>query len=450
MYKYRMSNASLFGDTSLPPSESEPGKEPARALGRPRLRTANRSQVEWAARDLESCLPEDDRARLLWALVERLDLTIFYDRIEARGAVAGAPAADPKILLTLWLLATSEGISSGKWIAKLCDLHDSYRWICGGVRVDPHTLTDFRSEGGEGFDSLLTEVLALLLKQGVLTLDRVAQDGMRVRASAGAASFRRGPTLEECLKTAREHVAAVALEASRPESQWSQQQRAARERGARERLERVESALRELPAVREAKRGREEKSPPRVSTTDPQARVMKHADGGFRPSYNVNFATDTKSRVVVGVLTNNLGSDRGLILPMLDAIEARTGKTPPEYLLDGGYVKNEDFEKLARMGVTAYAPVPKPRKPNVDPHAPKQGDGPATIAWRARMTTDPAKQIYKERAATAETLNAEARVKLGLSRLTVRGVAKVTSVALLVALTHNLLLEVTAKAFGLV
>lgn len=235
-------------------------------------------------------------------------------------------------------------------------------------------------------------------------------------------------------------------EAASQANRVSRKQQAARERGARERLERVERALEELPAVRAVKRNKEDKAEARVSTTDPEARVMKMGDGGFRPAYNLQFATDTESRVIVGVGATNVGADGGQMTPMLDQIEERTGKRPGEYLVDGGFVNREAIDAAAEKGTNVFAPVPEPKDPNVDRYAPKPDDGPGTSAWRERMATDEAKEIYKERAATAETTNADLRVKRGLDHLPVRGLKKVLGVALLAALTSNLLLAVTIHA----
>lgn len=437
-----MSNGDLFGGEISAPSTSLS----ARPIGVPRLRTAERNQIQWVARDLDGSLPEDHRARLLWGLTGNLDLGKFYEPILARGRGPGAPATDPRILLALWLLATSEGVGDASEVARLCKLHDAYRWVCGGVNVDPHTLSDFRVDHGDALDDLLTQVLGVLVKQGVLTLDRVAQDGMRTRASAGADSFRREKSLKECVDEARIHLEAVRREAATQGNRLSRQQQTARERGARERLERIERALEELPAVRAVKRSKEDKAEARVSTTDPEARVMKMGDGGFRPAYNLQFATDTKSRVIVGVGATNVGADGGQMTPMLEQVEERTGKRPAEYLVDGGYVNREAIDSAAEQGTTVFAPVPEPKDATVDRYAPKPDDGPGASAWRERMGTDAAKGIYKERASTAETTNADLRVKRGLGQLPVRGLKKVLGVALLAALTSNLLLDVTIHA----
>ena len=339
----------------------------------------------------------------------------------------------------LGLYGTSEGVGSARELARLCEQHDAYRWLCGGVRVNHHTLSDFRVEHGAALDELLTQVLGVLLHQRLVKLERVTQDGMRVRASAGAASFRREASLRRCLEEARTHVAAVKDAGERPADPRATRREAAAARAAREREKRVARALAELPAARAAKRDEAAKAEARVSTTDPEARVMKMADGGYRPAYNVQLATAVDGRVIVGVQVTNAGTDMAQLTPMRAAVAERTGQQPTEYLVDGGFAKLESIAKADADGVTVYAPVPTPRRADIDPHAPKSTDEPAVAAWRARMGTDEAKAIYKDRAAVAETVNADLRAHRGLDRFPVRGLAKVQCVALWMALTYNVL-----------
>ena len=405
----------------------------------PRLVKADRRQLFWQPRDIEGLLPAEHRARAIWNFVDKLELRQFYDQIKARGSEPGQPATDPKILLVLWLYATSEGIGSAREVARLCQAHDAYRWICGGVSTNHHTLSDFRVDHAAALDELMTQILGVLLHQGLVQLKRVAQDGMRVRASAGASSFRREPSLKKCLDHAAQQVKETKQAAEQPDSQQSARERAAAERAAREREERVGRALEELQKVRAAKYSKKDAAEARASTTDPEARVMKMADGGFRPAYNVQLATDVESRVIVGVDVSNVGSDQGQMTPMLEEIERRTGGRPDEYLVDGGFVKKESIETASAQGVTVYAPVPASRVTSIDPHQPKEGDSAAISAWRQRMATDEAKTIYKDRAATAETVNADLRQWRGLDEITVRGKGKVLCIALWAAITYNVL-----------
>ena len=409
-----------------------------------RLRQANRSQLAWGPIDLDAQLPADHPARAIWAVVERLDLSALYAQIEALEGAAGAPAIDPQILLALWVYATSEGEGSAREIWRLTELHAAYRWLCGGVDVGYHTLSDFRSQQTAILDALITQVLAVLMQQNLVDLGRIAQDGTRVRASAGAASFRREQTLEALMQQAREHLETVTQEAADPSI--SARRAAALKRGAHERLERLEAALKQIPEVTATKkRSGAKDATARVSTTDPQARVMKMGDGGFRPAFNLQFATTTdKARVIVGVEVTNRGSDAGQSTPMLEQVEKRTGVRPAEMLVDGGYAQHQSIDQAAEQQVTLFAPVPKPRKGDRrDPHAPLEGDSEAVAAWRQRMGTDEAKKTYKQRAATAETVNADAKTHRGLDSLAVRGLDKVVGSASLFALTYNILRLIT-------
>lgn len=426
----------------------EVGAERNRPSERPRIVTANRAQLQLRPLDLESLLPAAHRARAVWAVVEQLDLRAFYDAIVARGSEPGRPAIDPQILVALWLYATSEGVGSARELARLCEAHDAYRWLCGGVRVNHHTLSDFRVGHEQALDALMTHVLAVLLRQGLVQLSRVAQDGTRVRASAGASSFRREKSLRACLAAAQAQVARAKQEAEQPAGAGQARAQAAAARAARERMKRVARAVAELPKVQAAKPDAAAKAQARVSTTDPDARVMKMGDGGYRPAYNVQFATATAGRVIVGVQVTNAGTDMGQMRPMHAEIVRRTGERPAEYLVDGGFTKLAAIEEASAEGTTVYAPVPTPRRDGIDPYQPKRGDSPAIAAWRTRMGTDAAKGIYKERAATAETVNGDLRTWRGLDRLPVRGGAKVLSIALWAAVTYNVLRWIAAGASG--
>jgi hypothetical protein len=297
---------------------------------------------------------------------------------------------------------------------------------------------------------VLTQSVAALLEQELVEMDRVAQDGMRVRASAGAASFRRKPTLEECLATAQAQVDALKNELETDPAAASRREQAARRRAAEERRDRVQAALERMPDA-ESKKKKDEKEKARVSTTDPEATVMKMPDGGFRPAFNVQFATDTKTQVITGVEVTNSGSDQGEMLPMVEQLRERYDTVPDEYLTDGGFAKKEDIEQLApdpdddtSSGTLVYTPVQKPKKSNRDPHQSCAGDSPKIAAWRRRMGTDEAKEIYKERAATAECVNAIARNR-GLRQFNVRGLTKAKAVILWYVIAHNLMREVALR-----
>jgi transposase len=411
----------------------------------PRLRQADRQQMIPTIA-LDGLIGPDHQARVVWDFCLGLDLSALYDAVRSRKGGPGHPAIDPRLQVALWLYATLEGVGSARALARLCSEHAAFRWIAGGVSVNPHTLADFRVGHLETLDALLTHSVAVLREQDLVDLNRVAQDGMRVRASAGAASFHRKATLEEHLQEAKEQVARLKEEMDDDPAAPSRRHAAARERAARERQERLERALARLPEM-EAKKKPDEKDKARVSSTDPDASVMKMADGGYRPAYNVHYAADCGSLVIVGVEVITTGSDMGQMAPMLDQIHRRFEARPGEVLADGGFASLLDIEaaQASPRGATVYAPVPRPKDPARDRHEPLPGDSPSVGAWRQRMKTEGAKEIYKERASTAECVNAHARNR-GFYRLLVRGLAKVKAVATWFAVAHNLACGIRLRA----
>lgn len=439
-----MSQSPLF---PLPEPHS-PLPSPLTRPEQARVLRPKREQLQWAPRDLEAELPEEHPARAVWGLLEDLNLEGFYSRIKAVMDGPGRPTTDPQVLLALWVLAAVEGVGSARHLARLCQEHIAYRWLCAGVPINYHMLSDFRIAHEAALDDLLTQIVASLMAAEAVTLEKVAQDGMRVRASAGASSFRREDRLEACLKAAREQVERLDQQREHPDPGVTKRQQAARERAARERVVRVETALAYLPELqatkslqrkRSAKAERDKVTEPRASTTDPGARVMKMPDGGYRPAYNVQIATDRAFGIIVGVAVTAAGSDAHQAPPMVDQIKRRTGRQPQTYLMDGGFATREDITALGERGIDAYAPIRLQKgKPEEERYRTRYGDSPEVVAWRARMATEEGKALYRQRGATAEWANAQVR-QHGLSDFVVRGVPKASVVVLLIVVAHNLL-----------
>ncbi len=411
------------------------------ASARPRFQRAERRQIEWRPLSLDQMLPAEHTARQVWAYVESLDLSELYRQIQAVEGHVGRDPIDPKILVALWLYATIDGVGTARRLDRLCTEHFAYLWLCGGVSVNYHTLSNFRVQHVEFLDRLLTQSVAALLHQGLIELNRLAQDGMRVRASAGSSSFRRRPSLEDCLKEAEAQRDALQRESQEDGGAEDRRVQAAQDRAVRERVERVQAALDELPEVEQKmeyrKKGSSEKA--RASTTDAEARRMKMPDGGVRPAYNVQFATTTETLVIVGADVLNSGSDGGQMSPMVEQIEERYGTQPEEYLADGGFSTLEDIETLESSQTKVYTPVKneeKKREKGNDPFARRKRDSDEVAAWRERMGTQSAKEIYKQRSATAEFPNAGCRNR-GLMQFVVRGLTKTKAVSLWHALAHN-------------
>jgi transposase len=430
----------------LPAPEPVPSATPG--SGKPRLARAQRTQVEMRLAALDDLLPPDHLARVIWGLIEQIDLSAFYAPIRAVEGQAGHPAIDPAILIALWLYATAEGVGSARALDRLCTEHIAYQWLCGGVSVNYHTLADFRVAHERALDECLTQHVAALMAEGLVSLERTAQDGVRIRASAGSGSFRRRERLEQFQTEAQARVEQLKAQAQADGDPRSPRQQAAQERAGRERLKRVQQAVREMGELeqRRAKdhQKKSERKPPRVSTTDPEARVMKMPNGGYQPAYNGQLAVETGSGVIVGVdVTAQV--DQGQIGPMLDQLAERYAEQPNEHLVDGGFVAHSDIETAADQGVAVYAPLPAPRAQDQDPTQLRATDGPGVRAWRERMQTEAAKTIYKLRAQTVEWANAGLRQR-GLYQFEVRGRQKVRAVLLWFALLHNLLRSVGLRA----
>lgn len=434
-----MSSDKLFGEL---PEQSKPQAD-APVAGAPRLREPRRDQIELRAVDIESLIGEDHAARLLWSYVEGLDVSELENRVKARCDRPGHPATSPRLLLGLWLYATSEGVGSARALERLCESHDGYRWLCGGVSVNHHMLADFRVGCADLLDRLLKEHLAALANAGLVDLEALAQDGVRVRASAGAASFRRGATLDGHLAQAEAVVEELKREVDGRSDASNRRIEAAKERAARERLSRVKAAQAALDEIKQQRKEREEKrsngkkpKEPRASTTDPDARVMKMADGGFRPGYNVQVTSVSGEQIIVDVAVSNSGSDRGLMRPMLERQGVRLGRLPRRYLADGGFNSAEDIEWANAAGIEIFCP-PTQSKHGTDPYLPRRGDGPGVLAWRARMASEAGKAQYKPRS-ICECIHARWR-NWGLRQLAVRGLEKVRAAVLWHALANNLL-----------
>jgi transposase len=439
------SQALLFAksefDTPATPTASAPPRQgPAAA---PRVNKPERSQAEMRCESLDQRLEADHTARLVWQLVQGLDLSCLYQKIDAVEGVAGRNASDPRVLFALWLYAATASVGSARELERLCFEHRAYEWLRGNVPVNYHMLADFRVRHGDLLKELQVDSLAGLIAEGLVALETAAQDGMRVRASAGGSSFRRQPSLAEAQREARAHLDKLERENATDGAGQTLRQQQARERAARERLERVGKALeaaRHIAAQRE-KRKKGDGDKARASTTDPDARNMKMGDGGFRPAYNVQLATDADSGIILNMDVINEGSDAGRMKPMMDEIKENVGQAPKVLLTDGGFSTIADIEETTQGGTSVYTPVKeeaKQQEAGKDPFTPKPKDSPTIAEWRQRMGTAAAKELYKLRAPTAELPNARLRNQ-GVYQVGVRGLAKVKAALWWHVLALNLL-----------
>lgn len=407
----------------------------------PRMKLPDRSQVDPNPKRIDDLIAADHKARLVWQLVEGLDLAPLYAGIRAVEGHAGRPATDPRVLVALWLYATEEGIGSAHELMRRCYDCDPYKWLRGGVDVNYHTLSDFRTAHLEWLKDQVVSNVATMRAEGLVDLKAIGQDGMRVRASAGNDSFKRQETVQQLLEEAEQQWDRLQ-QSFVQERVRSARQQAAQERAARERIERLKQAQEEVKKVAEAreKRKKGDGASARASTTDPLARRMKMGDGGTRPAYNVEFATDLNSLVIVGADLLNV-ADAGQMEPMVQQIEAEQAPllAGSEYYVDGGLATKGDLESLGQRGVVVFAPpkeVEKQQQEGKDPYAPKRGDSPILAEWRQRMGTVEGREKYKQRG-KCEWSNAECRNR-GLYQFVVRGLQKVKSVVLWFVLVHNL------------
>ena len=432
------------------------GQSPEESQAPVRLRQPQRDQLAWVAQCTDDLVGADHRVRMVAAVVERLDVREFYKPIRARAGEVGRDATDPRLLIGLWLYACMRGIGSARELARRCEESIAFRWLCGGVSVNHRLLSDFRTDHGEALDDLLTQIIASLVEQGVITVSRVSQDGVRVRIGAGAGSFRREERLHKLLEEAKAHVEELRRQLDAPEKMAGEKAKKvkAQKRRAEEKQKRVERAIEQLPELKrkqeeaaqragKGKRGEQIRNKElRVSTTDAEARVMKMPNGGFNPAVNVQLAADTKSRAIVGVEVSNEGSDSaGLSQPMRKQVEERTGQKVEEHLMDGGYLRMQDIEDAQEEKVKLYVP-PKPARDKKNQGRElevKAGDSEAVREWKQRMGSEEGKAIYKQRAQTSETVNADLRTYRGLTQILVRGLAKSKCVALWCALAYNVM-----------
>jgi transposase len=420
--------------------------------GRKSIQQPSRNQIEFKITSLDELISEDHRARDVWEFTSKLDFSAFFDEIKIPEGCGGPQTKDPRVLMSLWLYATLEGIYSARHIDRLCREHYAYIWICGGVSMNYHTLSDFRTSGGDKFRILLQESIALIWQSGIWQPETVAQDGTRVKANAGSGLFKKDATLGEYLEEANQLVNKLEKELAENPAAFSAREKAAKQRAAKERKDRVEKAQAELEKYRNARAAsskanhnaftEKESNNLRASLTDPESRKMKMGDGGFRPAFNVQFATSTDKKVIVGVdVVNTL--DPGTLVPMMQQV-AKTFEEigcpmAKSWLADSAYANKKDVAESEETfsEITLYSPPVANNKH--DALTPRQTDNQAMVRLRKRMGTEEGQARYRDRSSTAEFANAVVK-NHGMKEFLVRGLEKVKQVALLYAITHNMMI----------
>lgn len=369
----------LTDTPSVTPEPPEPGV--------PRFQPVNRAQVQFRVVDVEALIPEDHPARAIWEFVGKLDLRPFAEQIRAVEGSAGRPAHDPQLLISLWIYSYSQGVTSARAIERLCTHDPAYQWLMGLAGISAHTLSDFRVAHGDALREVFIQVLGVLSAAGLITLERVTQDGTRIRASAASKRFHRKARIQETLREARTHVA--ALEAL-PEDEGHRRQQTARERAQREKVERLEAALQTFEQLAAAKSRVD-----RVSTTDPDARVMKQADGGTAPSYNVQLSTDASHSLIVAVDVTQAGSDYQQLLPGLHRIAQNVGRLPTQVVVDGGYLSSDNIVKTAARGVELIGPPPTDDAAHANRTRSYSARGVSPAYEASQFEYDPASDTYR-------------------------------------------------------
>jgi transposase len=443
----------LLFELNLPKEDLDKSPQKKEKIsGSKSINYACRDQIEFLINCLDSLIPQDHRVRDVWDFVDKMDLSCFHDDIKILSDCKGPRTTDPKIFMALWLYAILEGIASARHIARLCLEHHAYIWICGNVSINYHSLSDFRTKGGDKFLKILQESIAIMWKSGLFNPKTAAQDGTKVKANAGYSLFKTEKTLIDYLREANEYINTLQKEIEENPSALSQREKASKERTARERKERVEKAQTELEKYRNEriqsaksnhnKLTQDDIDKMRASVTDPECRKMKMGDGGFRLAYNVQFATSIDKKVILGVdVVNTL--DPGTLNVMMHQVKENLEKIgcpmPDKWLADSAYANKNDAQEAEDnfSEVTFYSPPTSTQK-KVDPLTPRKNDNEAMKKLRARMGTDEAKEIFKKRASTAEFANAVTKNR-GMDKFLVRGIEKVKNMAFLYAIAHNMI-----------
>jgi transposase len=417
--------------------------------GKARYLEADRAQLRWDSVNLDSQLPSDHRVRVVWAFVESLDLSELYSGIRALEGEPGRPPPDPRILLALWLFATLEGVGSARQLDRLCERDVAYRWLCGGVPVNYHGLSDFRFDHAAVLDKLLTESLVALLAEGLVTLKELAIDGTKVRASAGTSSFRGEGSLVALESAAAERISKLKAEAQSDPAAGERRRQAAQRRSAEDIARRAAEARRQLEKLRAEKAQREKrhkkaeanKAEPQVSPTDPDARMMRFPDGAVHAAYNIQLAVAPESGVIVAAHTSDRRNDAGLAGQVVQQVKRRLGRLPQRVLADTHCATQRDIIDMAEQGVEVYAPIP-PDKPDATPESRRKREWvrsrepEALKDWRRRMSEDQGKAVYRNRW-RIETTNGILKNR-GFGVVRVRSMAKVACLVVIHALAHNL------------
>jgi transposase len=338
----------------LPPAPPSPQTEPEQ--GPPRYIEVDRKQVVLLQRDWEGLVGPDHLARAIWSMMAQLDWSEYEKRIKSRDPMGGRPCWSPQLLASVWIYVHSQNVGSAREAERMMDYEPGLQWLAGGKQINYHTLADFRVCEKRVLDRIMAQVLAVLDREGMIDLSVVMQDGTKVKASAGSGSMHRRKTLEEHLEQAQQVVEELGRKVGDPDDQKeNKRKRAAKQRAAREREGRMKAALKELDR-REAQARPKQRDQVRVSESESEVVKMKHADGGYAPSYNVQVMTESSHSIVVGIEVSGDANDSGALQSGVQRVEKNTGRKPGRMVGDNGYATRENVEAMAKAEVEFVAP----------------------------------------------------------------------------------------------
>lgn len=415
-----------------------------------KLKTASREQFEFRQSCLDQLVPDDHKVRLIWDFVDEMDLSICLDGISSFYGGRGRPSIDPKILLTLWIYTIIDGNASARKLEELCLNHDVYKWICGGVSISRTVLAEFRSVNPRKFEELLTNCLAVMLKNNLISDTDFAQDGTRIKANAGMNTFRRENSLKELQSELSEHIDFLRNEEKKAPNAYEKRKALEKTRRAIEKKDKIKVAIKNLEQYRceKIENGTRNHNKPtqkeledvRVSTTDPEVRKMKMGDGGYRLAYNVQFATGLDSRVIYGVdVVNTLdpGTAPRLMAQVNYRLQSLKMSEIKKWIADAAYSAKNDLITIANLfpNCLFFAP-PKPHK-QIDPKKHLKNDHAAVVTWRNLIGSNQINELYKKRCSTAEFSNMHVKNQ-ALTEFFVRGLVKVKGKAFLHAISMNI------------
>ena len=332
-------------------------EQAAEQRGKIKYQAIDRSQTRWEQLDIEELIPQNHAARVIWEVSGKFDFRRFEATRKTREDEAGRPCWSPRLLASIWIYSYSVGIASARAIERMMTHEPGLRWLAGTEVINHHTLSDFRVEDKEGLEGLFAQFLAMLETAGVVDFRTMLHDGTKVKTVAGSASLHRRKTLEKRLKQARKVMRELERRAAAEEAGEGvdRKQEAAQKRAAEEAVKRASAALEKIKKL-QASAAPGERDEVRVSASEPEARKMKHADGSWAPSYNVQVSTEGKSRVIVGIGVTTAANDTQELLPAVEKVKENTGQQPHQVIADNGYATRSNVEETSARKIELIAP----------------------------------------------------------------------------------------------